>query len=51
MGEGIGFLMFAFMGLPGEVGGMVTFILRIKAIVAMSLVSSLIIIKPKEKSD
>lgn len=51
VGEGIGFLMFAFMGLPGEVGGMVTFILRIKAIVAMSLVSSLIIIKPKEKSD
>ena len=50
VGEGIGFLMFSFMGLPGEAGGLVTFILRIKAIIAMSLVSSLIIIKPKENN-
>jgi hypothetical protein len=48
VGEGIGFLMFTFMGLPGEAGGLVTFILRIKAIIAMSLVSSLIIVKPRE---
>ncbi|MBP5407019.1 flippase-like domain-containing protein [bacterium] len=48
VGEGIGYLIFAFFGFPGEVGGLVTFILRIKAIIAMSLVSSLIIIKPRE---
>ncbi|MBO7127171.1 flippase-like domain-containing protein [bacterium] len=52
VGEGIGYIMFAFFGLPGEVGGLVTFILRIKAIIAMSIVSSLIIIpQTKEKND
>ncbi len=51
VGEGIGFLMFAFMGLPGEAGSLVTFILRVKAIIAMSLVSTLIVIKPKEKNN
>ena len=52
VGEGIGYIMFAFFGLPGEVGGLVTFILRIKAIIAMSIVSSLIIIpQKKEKND
>lgn len=49
VGEGLGFLMFAFMGLSGDAGGLVSFILRVKAVIAMSLVSSLIIIKPKEK--
>lgn len=48
VGEGIGFLMFAFMGLSGEAGGLVTFILRIKAIIAMSIVSSLIIVPVKK---
>lgn len=48
VGEGIGYLMFAFMGLPGEAGGLVTFLLRIKAIIAMSLVSSLIIVPMKK---
>ncbi len=52
VGEGIGFLMFAFMGLPGEVGGLVTFILRVKAIIAMSLVSTLVFVpQKKEKND
>lgn len=52
VGEGIGYIMFAFFGLSGEVGGLVTFILRVKAIIAMSLVSSLIFIpQKKEKND
>ena len=52
VGEGIGYLMFAFLGLPGEAGGLVTFILRIKAIIAMSLVSSLVVIpRKKEEND
>ena len=52
VGEGIGYASFVFLGLPGEAGVLVTFILRIKAIIAMSIVSSLIIIpQKKEKND
>jgi len=51
VGEGVGFLMFAFMGLSGDAGGLVTFILRVKAIIAMSLVSTLIIVKSKDKNE
>ena len=48
LSEGIGFLMFAFMGLQGDAGGVIFFILRIKAIIAISLVSPLIIIPQKK---
>ena len=51
VGEGMGYIIFAFMGLPGADGGLITFILRINAIIAMALVSCLIIVKPKEKND
>ncbi len=48
IGEGTGYVVFAFMGLPGAEGGLVSFVLRINAIIAMSLVSGLIIFKPKK---
>lgn len=51
VGEGMGYIIFAFMGLPGENGGLITFILRINAIIAMSIVSSLIIVKSKDKNE
>ena len=48
VGEGFGFLIFAFMGLSGDAGGLITFILRVQAVIAMSMVSLLIFV-PSEK--
>ncbi len=41
VGEGAGFLIFSFLGLDGGAGLLITFILRIKAIIALSIASSL----------
>lgn len=45
VGEGAGFLIFSFLGLDGGAGLLITFILRIKAIIAMSIASSLSVVK------
>ncbi|MGI6394291.1 MAG: lysylphosphatidylglycerol synthase domain-containing protein [bacterium] len=39
--EGTGFLIFSFLGLDGGIGLLITFILRVKAIVSLSLISFL----------
>lgn len=45
VGEGVGFFIFTFLGLDGGAGLLITFILRIKAIIAMSIVSAFIAVK------
>jgi uncharacterized membrane protein YbhN (UPF0104 family) len=45
VGEGAGFLIFSFLGLDGGAGLLITFILRIKAIIAMSIASFLNVVK------
>lgn len=49
VGEGIGYVIFNFVGFSGADGGLITFIARIKTLIAMGIVSSLILFKPKEK--
>lgn len=41
--EGVGYAIFAFLGLDGSVGLLIKFIIRIKSIIAMSLASLLIV--------
>ncbi|HOG44494.1 MAG TPA: lysylphosphatidylglycerol synthase domain-containing protein [bacterium] len=45
VGEGAGFLIFSFLGLDGGAGLLITFILRIKAIIAMSIASFLNVVR------
>ncbi len=43
--EGAGFLMFSFLGLDGGAGLLITFILRIKMIIAMGIASLFVVVK------